>query len=139
MDVPSFSEALRRVLRADPDVILVGEMRDLETIEAAIRAAETGHLVFATLHTTGASGTINRIIDAFPTNQQEQIRVQLSVSLVAILSQVLCRRSDKSWPRCRLRVPGGHAGHFKPDPRKQDVPYRLRHPDGQEIRHAVAR
>jgi len=95
-DVPSFSEALRRVLRADPDVILVGEMRDLETIEAAIRAAETGHLVFATLHTTGASGTINRIIDAFPTNQQEQVRVQLSTALIAVLSQVLLRRIDNS-------------------------------------------
>jgi len=94
-DVPSFSEALRRVLRADPDVILVGEMRDLETIEAAIQAAETGHLVFATLHTTGASGTINRIIDAFPTNQQEQVRVQLSTSLISVLSQVLLRRIDK--------------------------------------------
>jgi len=91
-DVPSFSEALRRVLRADPDVILVGEMRDLETIEAAIRAAETGHLVFATLHTTGCSGTINRIIDAFPTNQQEQVRVQLSTALISVLSQVLLRR-----------------------------------------------
>ena len=96
VDVPSFAEALRRVLRADPDVILVGEMRDLETIEAAIQAAETGHLVFATLHTTGASGTINRIIDAFPTNQQEQIRVQLSVTLLAVLSQVLLSREDKS-------------------------------------------
>ncbi len=95
-DVPSFSEALRRVLRADPDVILVGEMRDLETIEAAIQAAETGHLVFATLHTTGASGTINRIIDAFPTNQQEQVRVQLSTSLISVLSQVLLRRIDKN-------------------------------------------
>jgi twitching motility protein PilT len=94
-DVPSFSEALRRVLRADPDVILVGEMRDLETIEAAIQAAETGHLVFATLHTTGASGTINRIIDAFPTNQQEQVRVQLSTALISVLSQVLLRRMDK--------------------------------------------
>jgi twitching motility protein PilT len=94
-DVPSFSEALRRVLRADPDVILVGEMRDLETIEAAIQAAETGHLVFATLHTTGASGTINRIIDAFPTNQQEQVRVQLSTALISVLSQVLLRRVDK--------------------------------------------
>ena len=93
-DVPSFSEALRRVLRADPDVILVGEMRDLETIEAAIQAAETGHLVFATLHTTGASGTINRIIDAFPTNQQEQVRVQLSTALISVLSQVLLRRVD---------------------------------------------
>jgi twitching motility protein PilT len=95
LDVPSFAEALRRVLRQDPDVILVGEMRDLETIEAAIRAAETGHLVFGTLHTTGAAGTINRIIDAFPTNQQEQVRVQLSTSLIAVLSQVLCPRSDK--------------------------------------------
>ena len=95
-DVPSFSEALRRVLRADPDVILVGEMRDLETIEAAIQAAETGHLVFATLHTTGASGTINRIIDAFPTNQQEQVRVQLSTALISVLSQVLLRRIDKN-------------------------------------------
>ncbi|MCX5664437.1 MAG: PilT/PilU family type 4a pilus ATPase, partial [Planctomycetota bacterium] len=94
-DVSSFSEALKRVLRQDPDVILVGEMRDLETIEAAIRAAETGHLVFGTLHTTGAAGTINRIIDAFPTNQQEQIRVQLSVTLIAVLSQVLLVRKDK--------------------------------------------
>ena len=76
-DVPSFAEALRRALRQNPDVILVGEMRDLETIEAAIKAAETGHLVFGTLHTTGAAGTINRIIDAFPVNQQEQVRAQL--------------------------------------------------------------
>ncbi len=94
-DVPSFAEALRRVLRSDPDVILVGEMRDLETIEAAIRAAETGHLVFATLHTTGAAGTISRIIDAFPTNQQEQVRVQLSTSMIAVLSQQLLARCDK--------------------------------------------
>lgn len=89
VDVPSFAEALRRSLRMDPDVILVGEMRDLETMESAIRAAETGHLVFATLHTTGAQGTINRIIDAFPVAQQEQIRVQLSTNLLAILSQNL--------------------------------------------------
>ena len=95
VDVPSFSEALRRVLRQDPDVILVGEMRDLETIEAAVTAAETGHLVFATLHTTGAAGTINRVIDAFPTNQQEQVRVQLSVTLICILSQALLARVDK--------------------------------------------
>lgn len=92
-DVPSFSEALRRVLRQDPDVILVGEMRDLETMESAIRAAETGHLVFSTVHTTGAQGTINRIIDAFPVAQQEQIRVQLSTNLIAVLSQVLMPRA----------------------------------------------
>ena len=90
VDVPSFAEALRRVLRQDPDVILVGELRDLETIEAAIRAAETGHLVFGTVHTTGCRGTINRIIDVFPTDQQEQIRVQLSGNLIAVLSQALC-------------------------------------------------
>jgi twitching motility protein PilT len=89
VDVPSFAEALRRSLRQDPDVILVGELRDLPTIEAAITAAETGHIVFGTLHTTGAQGTVNRIIDVFPTNQQEQIRTQLSVSIIAVLSQAL--------------------------------------------------
>jgi twitching motility protein PilT len=90
VDVPSFSEALRRVLRMDPDVILVGELRDLETIEAAVRAAETGHLVFSTLHTTSAAGTVTRIIDVFPIDQQEQIRIQLSSNLLAVLSQALC-------------------------------------------------
>ena len=89
VDVPSFAEAIRRALRQDPDVILVGEMRDLETIEAAITAAETGHIVFGTLHTTGAQGTVNRIIDVFPTNQQEQIRTQLSVAMIGVLSQTL--------------------------------------------------
>jgi twitching motility protein PilT len=95
IDVPSFGEALRRVLRQDPNVILVGEMRDLETITAAIVAAETGHLVLATLHTTGSARTVDRIIDVFPPEQQEQIRVQLSVSLIAVLSQVLVPRSDQ--------------------------------------------
>ncbi|MGN1325685.1 MAG: type IV pilus twitching motility protein PilT [Candidatus Spyradenecus sp.] len=94
-DVPSFAEAIRRALRQDPDVILVGEMRDLETISAAISAAETGHLVFGTLHTTGAAATVDRIIDSFPTNQQEQVRTQLSMSLVAVISQVLLPRADK--------------------------------------------
>jgi twitching motility protein PilT len=89
VDVPSFAEALKRGLRQDPDVMLVGEMRDLETMEAAITAAETGHLVFATLHTTGAARTVDRIVDAFPTNQQEQIRTQLSSSIVAVISQIL--------------------------------------------------
>ena len=93
-DTPSFAEALRRALRQDPDVILVGEMRDLETIEAAIRAAETGHLVFATLHTTGAAKTIDRVVDAFPQQQQNQIRVQLSTALLAVLSQALLPRVD---------------------------------------------
>ncbi|MAE65484.1 MAG: type IV pili twitching motility protein PilT [Phycisphaeraceae bacterium] len=94
-DVPSFAEALRRALRMDPDVVLVGEMRDLETIEAAVRAAETGHLVFGTLHTTGCSGTINRVIDAFQVNQQAQIRVQLASSLRAVLSQAIMPRIDR--------------------------------------------
>ena len=89
VDVPSFGEALKRVLRQDPDVILVGEMRDQETMEAAITAAETGHLVFSTLHTTGAARTVDRIIDSFPANQQEQIRIQLAGNLKAVLSQLL--------------------------------------------------
>jgi len=95
VDVPSFREALERGLRQDPDVILVGEMRDLETMEAAISAAETGHLVFATLHTTGAADTVDRIVDAFPTNQQEQVRSQLATGLVAVVSQLLLVRADK--------------------------------------------
>jgi len=94
VDVPTFVEALKRALRQDPDVVLVGEMRDLETISTAITAAETGHLVFATLHTTGAAETINRIVDAFPTNQQAQIRTQLAATLVAVVSQTLIPTSD---------------------------------------------
>jgi twitching motility protein PilT len=89
VDVPTFAEALRRALRQDPDVILVGEMRDLETIGAAVTAAETGHLVFGTLHTTGAVRTVDRLVDAFPTDQQEQIRTQLAGNLRAVLSQTL--------------------------------------------------
>ncbi|MEI7836889.1 MAG: type IV pilus twitching motility protein PilT, partial [Planctomycetota bacterium] len=94
VDVPSFSEALRRSLRMDPDVILVGELRDLETIESALRAAETGHLVFGTLHTTNAQGTITRIVDQFPVNQQEQIRIQLASSLIGVVCQALIPRQD---------------------------------------------
>ncbi|MGZ5516898.1 MAG: type IV pilus twitching motility protein PilT [Limisphaerales bacterium] len=95
IDVPSFAEALRRALRQDPDVILVGELRDLETMEAAITAAETGHLVFGTLHTTGAAKTIDRLVNAFPMNQQETIRIQLSTVLQAVISQLLIPRVDK--------------------------------------------
>ncbi len=91
-DVPSFAEAIRGALRQDPDVILVGEMRDLETIEAAVSAAETGHLVFATLHTTGAARTVDRIVDAFPASTKDQIRTQLASSIIAVISQVLCRK-----------------------------------------------
>lgn len=95
VDVKSFAEALRRALRQDPDVILVGEMRDLETISAAVTAAETGHLVFGTLHTTGAAETIDRIVDVFPTDQQEQVRSQLANGLEAVISQLLLPRVDK--------------------------------------------
>ncbi len=93
-DTHSFASALKRVLRQDPDVILVGEMRDLETISAAITAAETGHLVLATLHTTGGPETIDRIIDVFPPHQQQQVRMQLSNTLEGVLSQVLLRATD---------------------------------------------
>ena len=93
-DTHSFAAALKRVLRQDPDVILVGEMRDLETISAAITAAETGHLVLATLHTTGGPETVDRIIDVFPPHQQQQVRMQLSATLEGVLSQVLLRSTD---------------------------------------------
>jgi twitching motility protein PilT len=89
VDVPSFPEAIRRALRMDPDIMLVGEMRDLDTIHAAIEAAETGHLVFATLHTSGAASTINRVVDVFPKEQQDQVRTQLSTALIGVLSQAL--------------------------------------------------
>ena len=94
IDVGTFDEAIRRALRQDPDVILVGEMRDLETIGAAITAAETGHLLFGTLHTMGAAETINRIVDAFPTNQQEQVKTQLSQALMCVISQTLCPKVE---------------------------------------------
>ena len=92
VDVPGFSEAIRRALRQDPDIVMVGEMRDLETIEAAISAAETGHLVFGTLHTNGAAKTIDRIVDAFPANMKDMIRTQLASSIVSVISQVLCKK-----------------------------------------------
>jgi len=88
----SFKSALRAALREDPDIVLVGEMRDLETIAIAIETAETGHLVFGTLHTTTASSTVDRIIDQFPADRQAQIRVMLSESLKGVVSQTLCKR-----------------------------------------------
>ncbi len=91
-DTHGFVEALKRVLRQDPDVILLGEMRDLETISTAITAAETGHMVFATLHTIDAAQTVDRMIDVFPPSQQEQVRLQLSNSLQAVLCQTLCKK-----------------------------------------------
>jgi len=106
----SFANALRVALREDPDIILVGEMRDLETIELAITAAETGHLVFGTLHTSSASRTVDRIINVFPTNQQEQIRMMLSESLKGIVSQNLCRLADGKGRIAALEILiGSHA------------------------------
>jgi twitching motility protein PilT len=93
-DTDSFTQALRNALREDPDVILVGEMRDLETVRLAMTAAETGHLVISTLHTMDAAETINRIIDIFPTYQQDQVRMQIAVNLVGVIGQTLVRRAD---------------------------------------------
>jgi twitching motility protein PilT len=93
-DTHSFGNALKHVLRQDPDIILVGEMRDLETISVALTAAETGHLVFATLHTQDAAQTIDRVIDVFPPHQQQQVRVQLAGSLQGVVSQTLCKTAD---------------------------------------------
>jgi twitching motility protein PilT len=93
-DTHSFANALKHVLRQDPDIIMVGEMRDLETISIALTAAETGHLVYGTLHTSDAAQTVDRVIDVFPPHQQQQIRVQLAASLQGVVSQQLCRTSD---------------------------------------------
>ncbi len=103
-DTASFAEALRRALRQDPDVILVGEMRDLETIATALTAAETGHVVFATLHTQDAPSTIDRVIDVFPANQQEQIRIQLSSCLAGVVTQQLVPTEDGKGRRVAAEV-----------------------------------
>jgi twitching motility protein PilT len=95
-DTHSFTNALRAALREDPDVVLIGEMRDLETIESALRIAETGHLTFATLHTNSAAQTINRIIDVFPAHQQSQVRAQLSLVLEGIMCQSLLPKASGS-------------------------------------------
>ncbi|HEY7293218.1 MAG TPA: type IV pilus twitching motility protein PilT [Vicinamibacterales bacterium] len=103
-DTASFSNALRAALREDPDIVLIGEMRDLETVEAALKIAETGHLTFATLHTNSAAQTINRIIDIFPANQQSQIRTQLSLVLEGIVCQALVPRADGHGRVCALEI-----------------------------------
>lgn len=104
-DTHSFGNALKHVLRQDPDVILIGEMRDLETMQAAITAAETGHLVFSTLHTTSAPQTVDRIIDVFPPHQQSQIRSQLSITLEAVITQRLLKRAGGGRvPACEILI-----------------------------------
>ena len=121
-DTHSFANSLRAALREDPDVVLIGEMRDLETIESALRIAETGHLTFATLHTNSAVSTINRIIDVFPAHQQPQIRAQLSMVLEGILCQSLLPRVDGRGRAMVMEVLIPNAGHSQPDPRRQDSP-----------------
>ena len=135
-DTRSFSEALRRVLRQDPDVILIGEMRDPETIATALTAAETGHLVFATLHTQSAPQTIDRIVDAFPADQQAQVRAQLSTTLRGVVTQQLLPTTDGKGRVVAAEVMVMTAGHRAHDPRGQDEPDVRRHPDGRPGRHA---
>jgi twitching motility protein PilT len=119
VDSSSFARALRAGLRQDPDVILIGEMRDRETIENALLAAETGHLVFSTLHTLDATETINRILAAFDSSQQEQIRLQLAAVLKAVVSQRLCRRKDKSGlvPACEILINSARVRELIEDPK----------------------
>ena len=119
-DAQSFADALKAALRQDPDVILVGEMRDLDTISTALTAAETGHLVFATLHTQDAAQTIDRVIDVFPSHQQGQVRVQLSVALQGIMTQQLLPTADGSGRVVATEVLVPNPGDPQPDPRGQD-------------------
>ncbi len=135
-DAQSFAMALKAALRQDPDVILVGEMRDLETISTALTAAETGHLVFATLHTQDTASTVDRIVDVFPPEQQHQVRVQLSVALQGIVTQQLLPTADGKGRCVAIRGAGAHTCSAQPDPRGQDPPDPLHPADGREPRHA---
>ena len=130
----SFKDALRAALREDPDIVLVGEMRDLETVAIAIETAETGHLVFGTLHTSSAPSTVDRIIDQFPADRQGQIRVMLAESLKGVISQMLLQE-DRRRARARPRGPDRHPLGGEPHPRGQDLPDPVDHADGQEVRH----
>ena len=121
-DTHGFAAALRAALREDPDIVLIGELRDLETIESALRIAETGHLTFATLHTNSAAQTINRIIDVFPAHQQGQIRTQLSLVLEGIVCQALLPQRRRQGARRRARDHGAEPGDPEPDPRRQGAP-----------------
>ena len=135
-DAQSFALGLKAALRQDPDVILVGEMRDLETISTALTAAETGHLVFATLHTQDTAQTVDRIVDVFPPEQQQQVRVQLSVALQGIVTQQLLPTADGQGRCLRRRDPHPDPGGPQPDPRGQDPPDLLGAPDRRPVRHA---
>ena len=130
----SFKDALRAALREDPDVVLVGEMRDLETMAIAIETAETGHLVFGTLHTSSAHGTVDRIINQFPADRQQQIRMMLADGLKGVISQMLCKKIGGGRVPA-LEVMIAHAVDLEPDPRGQDLPDPVDHAVGQEARH----
>ena len=135
-DTHGFSQALKHVLRQDPDVILVGEMRDLETISTAITAAETGHLVFATLHTQDAPQTIDRIIDVFPPHQQQQVRVQLATTLQGVVTQQLVQTADGHGRAVAVEVLICTPRGPQPDPRGQGPPDLLDHAGGRPVRDA---
>ena len=137
-DTYSFANALKHVLRQDPDIILVGEMRDLETIQVALTAAETGHLVFATLHTQDAAQTIDRVIDVFPPSQQQQIRQQLAGTLQGIVCQTLVQDHRRTWASGCHGGPDGDARDPEPDPGGQDPPDLLRAAGGRPARDAHA-
>ena len=135
-DAQSFALALKAALRQDPDVILVGEMRDLETISTALTAAETGHLVFATLHTQDTAQTVDRIVDVFPPAQQQQVRVQLSVALQGIVTQQLLPTADGQGRVVACRGARADPRGPQPDPRGQDPPDLLDAPDRRRARDA---
>ena len=134
-DTHSFGAALKHVLRQDPDVILIGELRDLETISVALTAAETGHLVFATLHTQDAAQTIDRVIDVFPPHQQGQIRTQLAATLQGVVCQTLVKLRQRQGPHRGHRGARHHARDRQPDPRGQDLPDHLRAAGRPRARH----
>ena len=138
-DTKSFAEALKRALREDPDIIEVGELRDLETISTALTAVETGHLVFATLHTQDAGSTVDRLIDVYPENQQQQIRVQVASTLRAVVVQTLLPRASGHGRVARHRSDAQHARRRRADPRRQSAPDSHRAAVRREGRHAHAR
>ncbi len=129
-DTRSFNDALRSALREDPDVVLVGEMRDVETISLALTAAETGHLVFGTLHTSSAAKTIDRIIDVFPAGEKEMVRAMLSESLQGVIAQRLLKKPGGVASPRKIMI--DHAGHPKSYPRGQDPADLRNDPDRKE-------
>ena len=135
-DTHSLRDALKHVLRQDPDVILIGELRDLETISVALTAAETGHLVFATLHTQDAPQTIDRIIDVFPPHQQGQVRAQLAATLQGVVCQTLVKKASGKGRVVATEVLIDDAGRRQPHPRGQDLPDRVRHAGRRRLGHA---